>query len=293
MTTIARTVTNGLNLRKLAFWLNTNRVLTAGIILATMLLFIGYALPLFIDQDNARLGAAQARQSPTLEHVFGTDTQGRDVWTVWVLGMGQTLKVGFIAAAAGVGIGMALGLSSGYFGGVWDSVIRTINDVAITIPAIAILILVAASVQNITVEIMALIVALFTWTQPTRTIRAQVLTLRERSYIHIAKLNGLEGVELVVKEILPNLLPFVATQFVWAFSVAVLATIGLEALGLGPDNEHTLGMMVYWVRFYSGVLRNLWWWWVPPIAAIGLIFITLYMLSIGLDKYANPRIQRD
>ena len=281
------------NIRALALWANTNRVLTAGVILAAVIMLLGYVVPLVIDHDNARLGAAAARQPPSFDHLFGTDSQGRDVWTVLILSIGQTLKIAFIAGTVGTVLGMVLGLSSGYFGGRLDSVIRTANDVAITIPAIAILILVSASIRDMTVEIMALIVSTFTWTQPTRTIRAQVLTLRERSYIHIARLNGLEGAELVFKEILPNLLPFVATQFVWAFSVAMLATIGLEALGLGPDNDFTLGTMVYWSRFYSAVLRNLWWWWAPPIATIGLIFIPLYMLSIGLDRYANPRVRME
>ena len=186
-----------------------------------------------------------------------------------------------------------LGLMAGYFGGLLDSFIRTVSDVAITIPAIAILVLVGVVVREMTVELMALIVAFLTWTQPTRTIRSQVLTLRERAYIHIARLNGMEGPELIFREIMPNLLPFLATQFVWAFSVAVLATVGLEALGLGPKNDVTLGMTVYWARFSSAILRNMWWWWGPPIASIAAIFIALYMLSIGLDRFANPRLQRN
>ena len=125
---------------------------------------------------------------------------------------------------------------------------------------------------------MALIVAFLTWTQPTRTIRSQVLTLKEGAYIHVARLNGMEGLELIFREIMPNLLPFLATQFVWAFSVAVLATVGLEALGLGPKNDVTLGMTIYWARASSAVLRNMWWWWGPPIASIAAIFITLYMV---------------
>ena len=209
--------------------------------MAAILLFVGNVGPFLVDHDNARLGAATPRQPPSAAHFFGTDVQGRDLWTWWVLGMGQTLKVAFIAGFLGTSAGLMLGLMAGYFGGLLDSFIRTVSDVAITIPAIAILVLVGVVVREMTVELMALIVAFLTWTQPTRTIRSQVLTLRERAYIHIARLNGMEGPELIFREIMPNLLPFLATQFVWAFSVAVLATVGLEALGLGPKERRDPG----------------------------------------------------
>ena len=283
----------GMTIRATAGWINSNRVLSAGLIMAAVLLFIGYIGPFLVDHDNARLGAATPRQAPSAAHLFGTDVQGRDLWTWWVLGMGQTLKVAFIAGFLGTGAGLFLGLMAGYFSGLLDSIVRTASDVAITIPAIAILVLVGAVVREMTVELMALIVAFLTWTQPTRTIRSQVLTLKERAYVHVARLNGMEGLELIFREIMPNLLPFLATQFVWAFSVAVLATVGLEALGLGPKNDVTLGMTVYWARASSAVLRNMWWWWGPPIASIAAIFITLYMLSIGLDRFANPRLRRN
>ena len=257
--------------------------------LGGIILLLAYVGPFVIDHDNSRLGAASPRLSPNAQHFFGTDTQGRDVLTVWILGIGQTLKMALLAGIIGIVLGLVLGLVAGYFGGVPDAVIRTASDVAVTIPAIAILVLVAATVRVMTIEAMALIVATLTWMGPTRTIRAQVLTLRERGYVQVARLNGLGGVELVFREIFPNLLPFIVAQFVMAVSHGVLATVGLEALGLGPQNDFTLGMMVYWSRFYSAVLRNMWWWWTPPIITIAAIFLSLYLLSIGLDRFASPR----
>ena len=102
------------------------------------------------------------------------------------------------------------------------------------------------------------------WMYPTRTMRAQTLSMRERPYIDVARLNGIGGLRLVLSEVLPNLLPYIAASFVTAVSSAMLATIGLEALGLGPQNELTLGMMIYWAQFYGAILRGMWWWWTPP-----------------------------
>jgi peptide/nickel transport system permease protein len=115
--------------------------------------------------------------------------------------------------------------------------------------------------------------------------------MRERPYIDIARLNGIGGLRLVLSEILPNLLPYIAASFVTAVSSAMLATIGLEALGLGPQNELTLGMMIYWAQYYGAILRNMWWWWTPPVLMLATIFIGLLMTSAGMDRLVNARLR--
>jgi peptide/nickel transport system permease protein len=139
---------------------------------------------------------------------------------------------------------------------------------------------------------MAAVIALLAWMWPTRTIRAQVLTLRERSYVEIARLSGMGDIKIIFKELLPNLLPYLAASFVGAVSAAILAAVGLEALGLGPQTDPTLGMTIFWGMYYGAILRGMWWWWVPPMAAISYVFIGLFMISWGLDELANPRLRR-
>ncbi|MCC7446435.1 MAG: ABC transporter permease subunit, partial [Anaerolineae bacterium] len=173
-----------------------------------------------------------------------------------------------------------------------DTIIQTITDVSITIPSIAILVVIATSLRSIDVGLMALVVASLSWRFPTRTIRSQTLSLRERAYVQVGRLNGVNGLELVVFEVLPNLLPYIAASFVSTVSQSLLAAIGLEALGLGPQNEYTLGMMLYWAQFYSAILRGMWWWWLPPIVVIVLIFIGLLFTSAGMDQLVNVRLRR-
>jgi peptide/nickel transport system permease protein len=222
-------------------------------------------------------------------HLLGTDTQGRDVLAALVLAIPQTLKVGILAGLLGLGLGGMLGLLAGYVRGSLDAVIRTLADIAMTIPAIAVLVLVATNVRTMTVGVMAVIVAGLAWMYPTRAIRAQTLSLRELAYVDVARLNGIGGLRLVLTELLPNLAPYFAASFVTAVSNAMLATVGLEALGLGPQNELTLGMMLYWSQYYGAVLRGMWWWWLPPVAAIALIFIGLLAASAGMDRLLNAR----
>ncbi|CAH1654081.1 ABC transporter permease [Chelatococcus asaccharovorans] len=283
------TLSNGLVSNGLARLLR-NPPLAFGLLILALLCLTAAIGPFVTDEALARVGATLPRQPPSAAHWLGTDSQGRDMVTVLMLAMPQTLKIGLVAGLISLSVGVALGLVSGFAGGVADTVIRLASDVMMTIPGIAILVLVAANVREMTVAIMAVIVASLSWMVTTRTIRAQTLSLRERGYVQIARLNGSSTARLVFVEILPNLLPFIAASFVIAVSNAMLATIGLEALGLGPQKELTLGTTIYWAQFYGAILRGMWWWWAPPILLISLIFIGLMLTSVGLDSFVNKRM---
>jgi peptide/nickel transport system permease protein len=266
-----------------------DKLLLAGVVLLVALVLLGLLGPLLVDPRLAEIGATRPRRSPEAAHWLGTDTQGRDVLAALLQALPQTLKIGLFAGLLGLGVGGVLGLLAGYLRGRVDTVIRTAADVAMTIPAIAVLVLVATNVRGMTVALMAVIVAALAWMYPTRAIRAQTLSLRELAYVDVARINGIGGLRLVATELLPNLAPYFAASFVTATSSAMLATVGLEALGLGPQNQLTLGMMLYWSQYYGAVLRGMWWWWAPPVAAIALIFCALLAASAGMDRLLNAR----
>jgi peptide/nickel transport system permease protein len=247
--------------------------------------------PLVVDPGLAAIGSVPPRRPPGGAHWLGTDTQGRDVLASLLTAIPKTLEIGLLAGLIGLGIGTLLGLAAGWFRGATDIVIRTACDVMMTIPAIAVLVLVGTSLRVMTVEAMALIVAGLSWMVPARAVRAQVLSLRERSWIDVARLNGSSGMAIVLTELLPNLAPYLAASFVIAVSTAMLATIGLEALGLGPQNDITLGMMIYWAQYSGAILRGMWWWWVPPVVALAAIFVALLTLSSGMDRIVNARLR--
>ncbi|GAI95007.1 unnamed protein product, partial [marine sediment metagenome] len=193
----------------------------------------------------------------------------------------------------GIFIGTILGFVSAYYRGAVDTAIRGSVDVLLTVPSLLVMILVAVALKGgLTVDGMALVVSILAWVWPTRTIRAQVLTMRESGYIRVAQLSGMSSPEIIVKEMIPNLLPYLAASFVSAVAAAILASIGLEALGLGPMESPTLGMTIYWVLHYSALLHGMWWWWAPPIIIIVIIFVGLFLISTGLDELANPRVRR-
>jgi peptide/nickel transport system permease protein len=275
--------------RRLRTW---DPALAVGATILALILLFALLGPLLVNPKWANVGAFRPRMQPDAQHLLGTDTQGRDVLTTLATATGNTLKIGLLAGFVGLSIGLVLGLLAGYFGGVLDSIIRTATDVLNTIPGILILVVVAMMLQSMTVELMALIIALLAWRHPARAVRAQTLTLRERGYVEIARLSGMSGLEIIVKEVLPNLAPYIAASFVTVISASVLSSIGLEALGLGAQNALTLGMMIYWAQFYAAILRGMWWWWLPPIVILVLIFVGLLFTSSGLDQMFNKRVRR-
>ncbi|MCX7323436.1 MAG: ABC transporter permease [Hyphomicrobiales bacterium] len=265
--------------------------LIIGLVILGGLAALSAMAPLLVDVSLAEIGAARPRRPPGAQHWLGTDGQGRDVLASLLVATPRTLFIGLLAGLIGLGLGGALGLVAGWFRGAADAVIRTVADVFMTIPAIAVLVLVGTSVRSMSVALMALVVAGLSWMAPARAVRAQVLSLRERPWIDVARLNGQSGVAIVAREILPNLAPYLAASFVVAVSTAILATVGLEALGLGPQNELTLGMMIYWAQYGGAILRGMWWWWAPPVLALIAIFVALFLISTGMDRLVNVRLR--
>jgi len=283
-------------MKRLQYWVGRARhypqlLVGLGIMLAIVL--VSLLGPLFVDMEGVKVGSGMPDQPPSREYPLGTDTVGRQILPVLIAGLPLTLRVGLIAGIIGLGVGIIFGFVAGYYGGFWDNLLRGAADIFLTVPGLMVLVVIASTLRGaVDVNAQALIVSSLAWMYPTRTIRSQVLSMRERGYVQIAKFSGMNGLEIIVKELMPNLLPYLAASFVGAVSAAILASIGLEALGLGPQNDPTLGMTIYWSMFYTSVIRGMWWWWAPPIVVIVLIFMGLYLISAGLDQIANPRLRR-
>ncbi len=171
---------------------------------------------------------------------------------------------------------------------------RWVVDVLLTVPGLLILVVIASTLDNksFTLTRMALIIALTAWMGPARTVRAQVLTMRERPYVMMARLNGMNSWGIIFRELVPNLLPYLGASLVGSVTGAIFATVGLAGLGLGPLREPTIGVTIYWAMGQNALLRGMWWWLMMPILITILIFVMLFLVSAGLDELANPRVRR-
>ena len=230
---------------------------------------------------------------PSWQHPLGTQSEGRDVLVLLAHGTPATLTIGLIGGTVALLLGTTLGFVSGYFGGIVDTIIKTAVDVGLTIPPLAILILIAASFPVVTLVAMGIVVASTSWMFSARVIRSQVISLREREFVKLARLSGAGNLHIIVFELIPNLIPFLAANFVNAVTTTILASIGLEVLGLGPQQSRTLGSMIYEALYYTAMWRGLWWWWFPPILVLIFIFLGLFLISTALDRYGNPRFDRE
>ena len=209
-----------------------------------------------------------------------------------IIGAPNSLWVGLVAATIGMVVGIILGFTAGFVGGKVDDVIRLMSDVTITIPALLVLIVIQSVVREISLTDMALLISLFTWPGPTRLIRAQVLSMKQSGYVLMARLSGTSTGRIMFLEMMPNLLPYLAASFIGTAAGAIIAAIGLEVLGLGPQRVPTLGVTIYFALESAAILRGMWWWWGLPMAILAFIFGGLLLINLGLDEVANPRLRQ-
>ena len=275
-------------------YIRRNKSLAIG--LAILLFLIAFTVIGFmiINPKHAYPLSAAARKPPSLQYWLGTDFFGRDLYAAMVVGMWQTAFIGFVAGGLGTVIGVFLGFVSAYFGGWTDTIIKTVCQILTPIPVLLIQVVVAGTLdkRDVTIMVMALIIVALGWMGTTLVVRAQVLTMKERQFVSVAKLSGVGPMGIIFKEIMPNLLPFIAAAFVVQVFQAVFASFYLAVLGLGPLREPLLGNII-WSAQGQGAFFNGWWWWpIEPAVAMVLILGCLALINMGLDELANPRVRR-
>jgi len=282
-------------------WLNS-KFLGGAAILGLMFLFVvlgnifwdtSLALTASAPLNKPPVGFTNNRGEPGLpEFPLGTESSGRDMLALLIVGTPRTLGVGFVAAFIGMGVGIVLGFTAGFLGGWADDLIRLITDVTITIPSLLVLIVIQSVLPRIDLFTMAFLISLFAWPRPTRFIRAQVLSMRESGYVQMARISGVPTWKIMFVEMMPNLLPYLAASFIGNMAGAILSAIGLESLGLGPQRIPSLGVAIFFSIEDGALLRNMWWWWGFPTIILIVIFIALLLINLGLDEIANPRLRK-
>jgi peptide/nickel transport system permease protein len=239
--------------------------------------------------DPLRTGRFPLSQPPSLAHLLGTDTLGRDLFAQLLLGIESSLTIGLIVATVSTLLGATMGFIAGYYKGFVDLLIRSVTDTFIVLPLLPILILISCLLRTISIFVMAAILCIFSWAWTARQVRSQTLSVKESDFVYMSKLSGMKGREIIFTEIMPHMLQWMIANFINVALWAMIIEAGLEMLGLGPHNTMTLGMMLYWANLHSAMFREMWWWWAPPVIVLVLIFVSLYTISIGLDETINPR----
>jgi len=274
-----------------ASFVKSNTFIFSGLCVFLGVVFASLLGTVVIPYHPMRMGSVPRDLPPSLEHPLGTDSLGRDILAQLCFGTLMSLQVGFIAGIVGFGVALGVAFYGGYRGGNIDGGLTVLTEVFLTTPGLVILILIASLVRRIDIPLMALIISTFAWAWPAKTIRAQVLSLKERGFIYLSKLSGLSSLQIIVKHMIPNILPFLGSYFAVVVGASMLAAVGLEVIGLGPRDLTTLGMMFHWAMMHSAVIRGLIWWWLPPCLMLFALFLSLFLLQLGLDEIANPKLK--
>ena len=226
---------------------------------------------------------------------LGTDNFGRDVLKELVSAAGTSILIGLLAGAVATLIGLTLGLLSGYLGGIVDDLIMFLTNVFTVIPGFVLLILISYSIgqEQRGASVVAIVIGLTSWTWTCRSVRSQVISLRNRDHVNLSKLSGHSLVRIILQDILPYIASYVVMAFILQVSSGILSEAQLSLLGLGPKTTTTptLGLMMNWAMLYSAHTNGSWWAYFPVILTITLISFSLNLMNTGLDQVFNPTLR--
>ncbi|MFW6115100.1 MAG: ABC transporter permease [Thermodesulfobacteriota bacterium] len=259
-----------------------------GIGLASILLLLLLLGPPIIAYDPYDM-SYQPLSPPSEEHWLGVNDGGMDILSELLYGMRNTLEFGLVAGFVSLILGVAVGLAAAWFGGVLDQVAMRLADILLAIPAVMILVMVAALFRP-SPMILALILAIMLWPTTAKGIRAQALVVKNRLHIHAAAQMGASGTYIVVRHLLPELFPLYLIGFATKARMAMFMEASMAFLGLFDPSRKSLGIMIsYALKYYY---LDVWWnWLLPPVIILGLLIMTVTFLAVSLEKLFDPRLK--
>jgi peptide/nickel transport system permease protein len=227
---------------------------------------------------------------PSFKHPFGTNSRGQDILFWMSFAVRNSLLIGVITAVISRVIAIFVGLTAGYRGGFIDKLLMSINDSFVVIPILPILILISFLIRTqMSIFILSVLLGIFGWPWDARLIRAQVLSLKERSFTKTAVYSGTKAFRITMNEHFPFVMPVVfattINNMIWSIGMEV--TLGV--LGLGSIITPTLGSTIFWANNHQALIAGVWWWIAAPIFVAIILFLGLYMLISSINEYIDPR----
>lgn len=263
----------------------------AGLLIIAFFVCLALYAELFVDYDKDLHFIEDKFQSWSLDHWFGTDHYGRDVFTRVAVGTMPSLIVGFTAMFISMGLGTLVGLASGYWGGWRDEILMRVNDMFLSIPWLVLMIVVAAVFHARSLWAVILVIGLTGWSTTARIVRAQVLTLKERQFVERARAIGSDDWHIINKHIFPNVVPLVFANAILTVAICILSEATLSFLKLGPQDVETWGKILEDAYSEGVALAGP----MPYIIMPGLciVFVVLGFTFVGyaMDEVLNPKLR--
>lgn len=232
---------------------------------------------------------------PSPEHWLGTDSFNQDILARVIYGSRVSLAVGLVATAVSMGLGATVGLLSGYWGGVRDEALMRVTDVFLVIPWLALMIVFAAVLPGgPTVTKVIIVIGITGWSSTARIVRAQVFSLKERSFIERARAIGADDYYIVRKHIFPNVFPLMFANAILTIALSILSESTLSFIGLGPSSSTvvTWGNILEDASAAFAIQRELYWWVVVPGLMIVFVVLAFTFIGYALDEILNPKLRK-
>jgi peptide/nickel transport system permease protein len=261
------------------------------LIVFLLLAVIGPTLAPF--NPSADLAASGTPQPPSAAHWLGTTQTQQDVLSQLLTGGRSTIIVAFLAGVVATVIAVVVGVGAGYLGGRADDLLSMLANIFLVMPALALLIVIFGFVPGSANDLLiGAIIALTGWAWGARVLRAQTLSLRNRDYVESARVTGESSFRIIGWEIVPNLLPIIASSFLFTVLYGVGTYTAIAYLGLVNIDPHwSWGGMLFWAQSVNAQVSGYWWWYIPPGLAVALLGTSLALLNFGIDEFINPRLR--
>jgi peptide/nickel transport system permease protein len=257
------------------------------LVLVLLLAFVG---PLIHTVDpNVQVGGLY--DPPSVGEPLGTDNVGHDVLSQLMHGMQASLAIGLMAGVIATVLGVVIGVVAGFVGGSTEEGLMGVTNVALAIPSIVVLILISIALNSRSLLTMAFVIGITSWPWTARAVRAQASSVSTREHIDVARLSGAKTTSLVLFDVLPYILSYIAMAFVLQVAGAILAEAGLSILGLGPSDAVSLGTVLHYALVWESVRTGAWWAFIPPTIILTVIAFSLLLLQSSLDEVFNPRLR--
>ncbi|MDI6099321.1 ABC transporter permease [Actinoplanes sp. NEAU-A12] len=275
--------------RRRPTWPPLTAKLAAGLILGGAVVLFGLLGPLLV-QDPSRVGDI-GLAGPSGDHLLGTTQTGQDVLAQLAYATRGSLIVGAIVGVLTLLLSAFFGIVGAYAGGWLDELFSLFTNIVLVIPGLPVVIVISAYVPDKSLLLVSLVLAITGWAGSARVLRGSTLSLRGRDYVLACRVAGEKRWRILAVEILPNLIPLLASQVVFAVIFAILGEAGLSYLGLGASGSFTWGTMLYYAQNGLALRLGAWWWFVPPGLLLALFGAALSLINFSIDEIINPKLR--
>jgi peptide/nickel transport system permease protein len=267
-----------------------NKKLVFGLGLELLLVLFAIIAPIIAKFGPEVLTGAQL-QHPNGTYWLGTNTLGNDIFSQLANGIRESYLIGALGAASAAIVGMALGFTAGWRGGILDEILQMLTNIIVMLPSLVLLVVIGSYLTSVSIPFEGIFIGLTTWPWVARAVRAQTFSLRSREFVEMAKLSGKRPLAIIVKDIAPNMASYLFLVVILLFGSSMLLAASYDFLGLGPTGIVSLGTMMNQAQNEAALLYREWWWFIPPGVVLTAMVAALLVANVGLDEVFNPKLR--